>query len=312
MVSVPVITVVVGLFASQENVPGVLVVVVPLRSVAAGGRILFRREKSRAVVIVFKDKMDVAAVLLRQCSDRKTEIVQDLRFTRRDDRMDRIEPQPIETVVAQPMHRILDEEPSHLWHAIVDCATPRCLRVGEELRRDAAEVITFRTEMIVNDVDEYHQPVRVRCIDQGFEIIRAAITRVGREGQNAVIAPVPASRKIREWHKFDCGDSGLRQVIELWHCRAKRPFLRESPGVQFGENSLMPRQSSPLTALPRETVIDDFAGPMHVFGLKVQRRIGNSNFPVDLERVTRAGLRVIDVHHEPAVALWHRDLAIEH
>ena len=61
VVGVPVITVVAGLFASQKDVPGVMVVVVPLRSVMAGGRILFRREKSRAVIIVFKDKMDVAA-----------------------------------------------------------------------------------------------------------------------------------------------------------------------------------------------------------------------------------------------------------
>ena len=45
---------------------------------------------------------------------------------------------------------------------------------------------------------------------------RAALERaMPGEGQNAVIAPVPASRKIRERHEFDCGDSCSDKVIEL-------------------------------------------------------------------------------------------------
>ena len=69
------------------------------------------------------------------------------------------------------------------------------------------------------------------------------------------------------------------------------------------ENSLVPRRSPPLTALPREAVIDDLAGPMDVFGLKVGRGIGDRDFVVDLERVTRGGRGVVDVQNKPAVAL---------
>src|SRR4029079_5738399 len=140
--------------------------------------------------------MDVTTAFLRQRSGGKAEIVQDLRFTRRDNRMHSIEPQPVETVVAQPIQRILDEEAPYFRYAIVDRAAPRRLRVGKELRCDAAEIITLRAEVVVDDVDENHQPVRVGGIDQRLEIVRTAVTRVGGERQNAVVAPVPAPRKI--------------------------------------------------------------------------------------------------------------------
>ena len=65
-------------------------------------------------------------------------------------------------------------------HAIVDRAAPGRLRLGEELRRVAAEVISLRPEVIVDDVEKHHQPAQMRGVDQRLQIVGAAIGAVGR------------------------------------------------------------------------------------------------------------------------------------
>ena len=93
-----------------------------------------------------------------------------------DDGMHGIESQPVETIFAQPMQRVLDREASHLRHAIVDGAAPWRLRIREKLRRDAAEIVSLRPEVIVDDVEKHHQAARVRGVDQRLEVLRPAVT----------------------------------------------------------------------------------------------------------------------------------------
>ena len=47
-------------------------------------------------------------------------------------------------------------------------APRRLVAVGEERRRDAMQVVAFRTEVVVDDVDQHHEPARVRRVDQRF------------------------------------------------------------------------------------------------------------------------------------------------
>src|SRR5262245_60539793 len=103
MPRVAVIPIVALAFAGQKHMPGMVIVVVPLRAIATGGRLFVRREQACAVVVIFKDKVDVLAACMREFSDRPAQLDEDVGLAASDDGVDSIETQAVETVLAQPM-----------------------------------------------------------------------------------------------------------------------------------------------------------------------------------------------------------------
>ena len=102
-----------------------MIVIVPLRAVFSPRRVLVRIQKARGIVVVLEHQMDVAAGFRGEFADANAEIVQHRGFAEFGDRMHRIQPQPVETVVAQPVQRVLDREGADLRHPVIDRAAPR-------------------------------------------------------------------------------------------------------------------------------------------------------------------------------------------
>ena len=175
--------------------PGVMIVVVPLRAIFAARRVLRRRRAGWRGCRRSPAPDGCAGRFPRRDRRPRAEIVQQREPAGFDDGVHGIEPQPVEAVLAQPVQRILDRKGAHLRHAVVDRAAPRRLRLGEEARRVAAEVISLGTEVVVDHVEEHHQPAQMRFVDQRLEIVGPAIGAVGRVPQHAVIAPVARCRR---------------------------------------------------------------------------------------------------------------------
>ncbi len=171
--------------------------------------------------------------------------VQYSRFAGRDDGVHGVEPQPVEAVMVEPVQRIVDGEGTDIGVAVIDRAAPRGLRVGEELRRDAGEVISLRAEVIVDDVEKHHQPARMRGVDQRLEVLGPAVTAVRRERQHAVIAPVPAAGKIRQRHQLERGNAGRGEVVEPVGDGAECALARERTDMHLGKHRLAPRAGRP-------------------------------------------------------------------
>src|SRR5437764_1303093 len=78
--------------------------------------------------------------------------------------------QSMDAVLVDPIQRVVNEELAHrpAQRAIeVDRRAPRTrMRFRKELRRIAAEVIARRTEVVVDDVHEDHQPEPMRFLDE--------------------------------------------------------------------------------------------------------------------------------------------------
>ena len=163
-----VVLVVAVVFAGQQNMPGVVIVIIPLCPVFSSRRIRFRVEQACTIIIVFQHEMNHAAGLSGKAADRRADLKQDRRLSRLDDRMDCVEPQTVEAIMLDPMQRILDREGADLLDPIINRAAPRGVSSREEGRRVNAKIISFRAKVIVDDVKEDHQPARVRCIDQRF------------------------------------------------------------------------------------------------------------------------------------------------
>ena len=234
--------------------------------------------------------MNMPAGLRGEIADGAAEFVQHRDFAELGDGVHGVQPQPVEAIFAQPIQRVLDGEGAHLRHPIIDRAAPGRLRLGEERRRIAAEVISFGAEVIVDHVEKHHQPAQMRFIDQRLEIVGAAIGAVGRVPQHAVIAPVALAGEIRQRHQFQRGDAGCHQMIELADHGAVGAFRREGADMGFEHDGFLPRTSAPVRGAPWVGgVIDHFAGAGNVVGLKRRGRIGHIDLVVDPEFVARAG-----------------------
>ncbi len=150
--------------------------------------------------------MNAAAGLRRERADRPAQLGEERRLARLDDGVNRVEPQSVEAVIAQPRQRILDGEAPHLRHVVIDGLAPgRAVRRREERRGIMTEVISLRPEVIVDDVEKHHQGVLVCRIDERSQIFGATVGAVGCERQHAVVAPVPPSGEIRDRHQLDRG-----------------------------------------------------------------------------------------------------------
>ncbi len=99
------------------------------------------------------------------------------------DLVDRVEPEPVEVEFLQPVERVLDEEAPHRVLLVGDRRTPRRVPLGvEEVPGVETEIIPVGTEMIVDDIEQHHQPVAVRGIDEGLHVLRRAVSLVRRVG----------------------------------------------------------------------------------------------------------------------------------
>src|SRR6266446_5598456 len=98
--------------------------------------------------------------------DHSTQVMEDRGPSGFDDGMNGIEPKTIETIAFEPVECITDREGPHLWNVIIDGVAPRRMSRGEDCRRVMVEIVTFRTEMIVDDVEKHHKPASMRFVDQ--------------------------------------------------------------------------------------------------------------------------------------------------
>src|SRR5262249_30475657 len=137
-------------------------------------------EYACAVVVVLQDEMNRSSGGSSEVPDHSAQVIEDRGPPGFDDGMNGIEPKTVETIALEPVERVTDREGPHLWNVIIDGVAPRRMSRGGECRRVMVEIVTFRTEMIVNDIEKHHEPVRMRCVDQRSQIIRPPIGAVGR------------------------------------------------------------------------------------------------------------------------------------
>src|SRR4029077_19680698 len=289
-------------FAGQPYVPGVVIIVVPLRSIIAAWRVLSGVEHVDAVGIVFEHQMDVASAASGNFTDRDAEVAEHGDFAGLHDAVHGIKAQPVETVFIEPVKRILDGEGANLRQAIIDRAAPRRLSVGEEIRRIAGKVISLWPEMIVDHIEKDHQPAQMRLVDQLLKIVWPAIGAVGRVPENAVIAPIARAGKIRQRQQFQRCYSCRNQMVEPVDHGAVGAFPREGTDMGFQQHGVVPGTPAPVRIAPAiGRVIDHLARSGHVVGLKRRRGIGHVDLVVDTEFVAGARFRTRNVGGKPAV-----------
>ena len=85
----------------------------------------------------------------------------------------------------------------------------------KELWCDRGQVVTFRTKVVVDDVEEDGEAAGMAGLDEPLQLLRRAIPRSGRIEENAVISPISSSRKLGDRHQLDGSRAELLDVIEM-------------------------------------------------------------------------------------------------
>ena len=281
-----------------------MIVVVPLGAKFSRRRAGTRVEQLRRVVVVLQHEMDVTAALRRERADRTAHVRQHARLAVLGDRVHGIEPQPVEAIAVEPMQRVLDREGAHLRDAVVDRLAPRGGGGRKEAGRGAAEVVSFRAEVVVDHVEKHHEAALVRGVDQRAQVVGPAVGAVGCVEQHAVVAPVAPAGEIGDRHQLDRGEARHHHVVELVDRGAKRAFGRERPDVQLENDRLFPWAPAPVGHAPAIcAMIDHLARARDIVGLERRGRVGHVELAVDAEAIARAGDRVGDREPVPPVGL---------
>src|ERR1700722_20774775 len=98
------------------------------------------------------------------------------------DSMHGIQAQSVEVILLKPVERVVDEETADLiaGRAVkVDCLSPGTLIATGEVRTIFAEIVPFRSQMVVNNVEGYGESVLVSGIDQPLQALRVAVCILG-------------------------------------------------------------------------------------------------------------------------------------
>src|SRR5262245_20948043 len=122
-----------------------------------------------------------------------------------ENRVHRVEAQSVDGKIAYPITRIFDKETTHFVAVrsvdIQRQAPGSPIAVGK-VRCEVGKIISFRTEVVVNDIENNGQTLLVASIDQALQAGWSAVGILHGEGINTVIAPVSATGKLPHRHKL--------------------------------------------------------------------------------------------------------------
>ncbi len=209
------------------------------------------------------------------------------------------------------MQGVLDEVAPHGVPLERQGGAPGRVALGmEEGRRDARQDISDRAEVIVDDVEQDHDSMAVRRVDQRLQIVRRAIGRVWCIMQHAVIAPAALSGELRDGHDFDCRYAEVAEMRQAVDRRAECALRREGADVQLIEDRLFPRAALPFGLPCIASVVDDYGAAFDITLLGVRGGVRYLGAVGKAEGVAVAGSCQIRLDLVPAVRrALHRKIA---
>src|SRR5690606_13465912 len=116
---------------------------------------------------------------------------------------------------------------------IIDRLTPGGVNITSGEWGIGAQMITFGAEVIVDHIQKDAEALCMSGVDEGLHVLRTPISAVRRKQAGAVVAPVPATRKVRNGHQLYRIDTERLEVVQPFYGGDKRALGRECADVQF-------------------------------------------------------------------------------
>ena len=300
------------LLTGEQGVQRVVKIVVPLRIQAVPSPLALAHE-ARVIAVALGDHPEVAAELGRQLIHARGDRLEDVQGRGIDDRVHRVEAQPVERILAQPHLRVVQHEASNLIRILtveIERAAPRRLISVGEIGSECGEIVPLRADVVVNDVEDRRDAAGMAGIDKAMECLRSTVCAVRREEVDAVVSPASPAWELRDRHELDRIETQVHEVIEPRDRGVERAFRSEGADVELVDDRFAERKPAPFVAVPAARVLDKSRSPMDAVRLPPRARIGHRLTAVDGERVVVTGIEV-GIGREPATSrLLHRAGAV--
>src|SRR5882757_1774530 len=145
-------------------------IIAPLRVHSEAARI-GRAHGSRVVQIAFGNQLEFASKARRKCCN----IIGKLRQKRDgagvENSMNGVQTECIDVKVLEPIKGVLYEELAHFiaFRAVkIQRCAPRSAVMIRKVRAEVGEIVSFRSQMVVDDVERYGEAPRMRGVHQGL------------------------------------------------------------------------------------------------------------------------------------------------
>ena len=194
---------------------------------------------------------------------------------------------------------------------VIDRGAPRGLVPVVEITAELAQIVPFRPEMVIDDVQEGRQALGMAGVDQPRQAVRAAVASLRGVREHAVVTPVSRTRELGDRHDLDGRHAQLAEVAQPGDDAFERPRGREGADVQLVEDQVRAADPLPAAVGPVEPIRPHHGRrPVDALGLPERAGVGPLGPVVEPEGVSpalgHAGLRVAVV---AAGLRLHRDLA---
>ena len=214
----------------------------------------------------------------RLLARRLGQLGQHVHGARVEDRVDGVQPQPVDVELAHPVTRVVDEVPAHalaVGPVEVDGVAPRRAVAIGEVRTELAEVVALRAEVVVDDVQEDAEAVGMGGVDQPAQAAGAAVGRLRCVEMDAVVPPVARAGELGHRHDLDRGDAEVHQVRQVRDDGLEGPGRGEGPDVELVEDQVGQGVAAEALVGPREPAgVDDDRRAVDPLRLKPGDRIG--------------------------------------
>src|SRR5208282_2807919 len=214
-----------------------------------------------------------------------------------ENRLRRVEPQPVEMILGDPIARIGDEEFARragIGTVEIDGLTPFVVvAIGEISRGEQFEIVSVRAEMIVDDVEDHGDPESMGAVDEAAEISRPTVKACWCEEIDAIVSPAEAAWEFRHGHNFEAGNAEFRERRQLAQGAFPISLRGEGADMHLVDDKLLARDPVPRLVGPSEVPrIDDLRRSVRPLRLKPRRRVWQRRLaPIESETIAHADLR---------------------
>ena len=226
-------------------------------------------------------------------------------------RVHRVQPQPVEVVIAEPHQRVADKKRAYLVRAglvQVHRGTPgRHVRLGE-VRPEVAQPVAD-ADVVVHHVEQDGQAALVTGVDEPLQPVGAAVGLVHRPQVDPVVAPAVPAGERRHRHQLHRVHTEVAQVVKPPDGRVEGALGGKGADVQFVDHRAVQRAAAPPLVRPAEGgVIVGAAQALDAERLPQRTRIRQRLAVVQPEPVVDADRHVGHVRAPPAraILLAHR------
>src|SRR5258708_10472920 len=166
------------MFAGEQCVHGMMEIVAPLRWHAQSA-FAPRTQYARIVQIALRDHRNDSSGSVGESINFLRQFGQKRKCASIKDSVNGVEAQHIDMKSLQPVERVFDEKAAYVvafGSVKVQRRSPKRLVMLGKIRTIFAQIIAFRSDVVVDDVQCYGEAPRIRGIPQKLQIVRRSVT----------------------------------------------------------------------------------------------------------------------------------------